>query len=299
MESLTVDWLRPIIWLTVLLILIDGVQAEATERPLVVTNCRVGLIRKASLAGARLGILSDVCVTEGDAVEAGQVIATLRDETARQVLAIATKEVSNTVDLRLQKKISELATVEYSKAFELNRSVPGGFSEIELKKLRLAAEKSVLQIEHADFQLQMAGLRRKEAEATLETYRITAPFSGVVLQVNKQPGEALAAGEAVMEIANFDRMRVEGFIPVESGNRIQRGAAVTVEVPGSEPNKVHRFEGRVKHIAPIIHEVSQKIRVWAEIENRGLLLKDGLPATMTISVSKSQSDEIASDQNRD
>lgn len=293
------DWLRIAASLAPFLILTASAIADTTEPPLVVNNCRVGLIRKASLAGARLGILNEVSVTEGDLVEAGQVIATLHDEPARQLLAIATREMSNTVDLRLQKKISELATVEYSKAIELNRNVPGGFSEIELKKLRLAAEKSVLQIEHADFMLQMAGLRKKEAEATLETYRIIAPFSGVVLQVNKQPGEALAAGEVIVEIANFERMRVEGFIPVEFSERIQRGAPVAVDVVASEPNRTYRFEGRIKHIAPIIHEVSQKIRIWAEVENRGLLLKDGLPATMTIKLSKSKADEIVSDRSRD
>lgn len=277
-----------------LLIFATSVGAESPEPPpLNVANCRVALIRRASLAGSRLGILRDISVAEGDLVENGQVVATLRDDAARHALAISQKEMANTVDFRLQQKISELATLEFSKAMELNRTIPGGFSEIDVKKLRLAAEKSVLQIEQADFLLQMAALRKKEAEVTLESYRITAPFSGVVLQVNKQPGEALGAGEVVAEIANFDTMRVEGFIPVAASGRIQRGAAVVIEVVGSEPRKTNRFEGRLMHIAPIVNEVSQEVRVWAEVKNRNHILKDGLPATMSITVLKGQSDEVA------
>lgn len=290
------DARRTLTWLGAVLIVAGRVDAEPPDQPLVVSNCRVALIRRASLAGARLGILQTVSVSEGDVVERGQVVATLRDEMARQTLAIAQLEMANTVELRLNKKISELATLEFSKAMELNRTIPGGVSEIDVKKLRLAAEKSVLQLEQADFLLQMAAIKTKEAEVALDSYRIVAPFAGVVLQVNKQPGEALGAGEVVVEIANFDTMRVEGFIPVASSGRVQRGAAVVVEVSGTEPQRISRFEGRVKHVAPIVNEVSQEVRVWAEIENRRGLLKDGLPATMRISTSKMENDDVAIDR---
>ena len=270
--------------------------AETPDQPLVVSNCRVALIRRASLAGSRLGILQSVSVSEGDLVERGQVIATLHDELPRQALAVAQMEMANTVELRLNRKISELATLEYSKAMELNRTIPGGVSEIDVKKLRLAAEKSLLQLEQADFVLQMAALKTGEAEVALDSYRIVAPFSGVVLQVSKQPGEALAAGEVVAEIANFDSMRVEGFIPVAASGRVHRGAAVVVDVSGAEPHRTSRFEGRLKHVAPIVNEVSQEVRVWAEVENRRNLLKDGLPATMRITMSRPQGDDVASER---
>ncbi|MBS0202269.1 MAG: efflux RND transporter periplasmic adaptor subunit [Planctomycetes bacterium] len=268
------------------------VDLSSTDRALVVSNCRVSLVRRAALAGSRLGILREVAVEEGDLVEAGQVVATLRDDQARQALAISQKEMSNNVELRLQRKVSELATLEFSKAMELNRSIPGGVSELDVKKLRLAAEKAILQIEQADYQLQMAALRTKDAEITLESYRITAPFSGVVLQVQKHPGEALGAGDVVAEIANFDTMRVGGFIPLAASNRIQRGAAVIVEVAAIDSQHPLQFEGRVTSIAPIVNEVSQEIRVWAEVENRNQILKDGMPATMRVAVTEDVAIEV-------
>ena len=100
----------------------------------------------------------------------------------------------------------------------------------------------------------------------------------------------------VVEIANFDTMRVEGFIPVASSHRIQRGDAVVVEVPGAEPQKQRRFEGQIKHIAPTINEVSQEVRVWAEVTNRRDLLKDGLPATMFIKSKREDANEVAAER---
>lgn len=273
-------------------------QAESPAGALVVANCRVGLAQRAALAGSRMGILREIAVAEGDQVEQGQVVAFLRDEQAQQALAIARKEMSNSVDVRLFTKISELATLEYSKAVELNRSVPGGFSELDLKKLRLAAEKSVLQIEQADFQQQMANLRKKEAEVILDSYRITAPFSGVVLQVQKQPGEAISSGEVVIEIANFDVMRVEGFVPVAISDKVRSGAPVVIEVNGLDPQKPTRLDGRIKFVSPVVNEVSQEVRVWAEVKNRNHLLKDGLPATMRIQLSDSKPDDVASEESR-
>ena len=287
---------RTIAWVGALLAITNSAFAEASE--LVVPNCRIALVRRAALASARLGILHEVSVSEGDTVELAQVVATLRAEQAEQALAIAEKEMSNNVELRLQKKISELATLEFSNAVELNRSFPGGVSGLDVKKLRLAAEKSVLQIEQADFQLQMAALRKKEAQITLDSYRIVAPFSGVVLQVNKQPGEALGTGEVVVEIANFDTMKIEGFIPVAASSRIQRGSPVIVEVSGVEPQRISRFEGRLTHIASIVNEVSQEVRVTAEVENRGSLLKDGLLATMRVKVSGKTAADVALEPTR-
>jgi RND family efflux transporter MFP subunit len=281
--------------LLVLLVIPLSARAESPESSMSVSNCRIALSQRAALAGSRMGILQDVDVSAGDLVEHGQVVATLRDDQAQQALAIAEKEMSNNVEVRLYQKISELATLEYSKAVELNRSIPGGFSELDIKKLRLAAEKSVLQIEQADFLRQMAALRKKEAEVVLESYRITAPFSGVVLQVHKQPGEAIGAGEVVVEVANFETMRVEGFIPVADSHKVRPGAKVMIEIAGIETQRKSRFEGRIKHISPIVNEVSQEVRVWAEVKNRHNLLKDGLPATMKIELQDTGSDEALSE----
>ena len=67
---------RTIAWVGALLAITNSAFAEASE--LVVPNCRIALVRRAALASARLGILHEVSVSEGDTVELAQVVATLR-----------------------------------------------------------------------------------------------------------------------------------------------------------------------------------------------------------------------------
>jgi multidrug efflux pump subunit AcrA (membrane-fusion protein) len=42
------------------------------------------------------------------------------------------------------------------------------------------------------------------------------------------------------------------------------------------------FEGKIVFVAPDMDPVSQLVRVWAKVKNRGNLLRQGLEARMTI-----------------
>lgn len=257
----------------------------AEEPGVHVPNCRVSVMQRAAVAGEKLGVLTEVLFREGEMVRKGDLVARLRDEAARQSLLIARKEAANEIDLRFAEKASELATLEYSKAAELNRDVPGGHSELEIRKLRLAAERAVLQIQQATFRLELADLRRREAEVALESFRITAPFDGVVLRVHKQLGEAVHPGDPLIEIGNFSVMRVEGFVSVPESLLLRKGNPVTVAVTGLDAKAEGQrpyFTGRVTFVDPVVNEVSQQVRVWAEVENREDLLRDGLTAVMRI-----------------
>ena len=48
----------------------------------------------------------------------------------------------------------------------------------------------------------------------------------------------------------------------------------------------------------MINEVSQEVRVWAEVTNRRDLLKDGLPATMFIKAKREEGNEVAAEHVR-
>ena len=74
---------RMITWIGVVLVFAACVDAAPPEHPLVVPNCRVVLIHRASLAGVRLGILKDVAVA---AVEPVTVEIIRGDKRAHEVV---------------------------------------------------------------------------------------------------------------------------------------------------------------------------------------------------------------------
>lgn len=259
--------------------------AGSGEPVLIVPACRVTLIDHVMLAGERSGVLDEVSVQAGDAIESGQVLASLRCRSARNALLIAEKEAGNDIEWRYARKAGELSRVEYEKAVQLNRDIPGSHSELDLQRLQLAAERSVLQAEEAAFHREVAAVRRDAARDELSAFQIMAPFDGVVLRVHKDAGEAIHEADDVLEVARFDRMRVEGNVRLADGWRVRVGQPVVVQVTVAEaelPVEDVSFRGRITFVDQRVHEVSQLVRVWAEIENPNGLLKDGLQAEMLI-----------------
>lgn len=216
----------------------------------------------------------------------------LRDDVPRAAYAAARAEAGNDVELRFASKAGELAQFEYDKALRLNSEIPGAKSESDVLKLKLEAERLSLQIEQARFKLDIAALRREEAGLLLKGYSVRAPFSGTVLQIHRKRGEALDSGGTVMEIANFDRLRVEGLVPLADSFAIQPGQPVSVriEIPDVDlPVEQSAYAGHVTFVDGAVQEISQMVRVWAEIENTDGLLKEGLPTVMQIPMAKASS----------
>ena len=254
------------------------------SEPFQVPQCRVRLMDEVQLASEQTGILEDLA-GEGRYVAGGSTVAQLRDQSVRASLAMAEREATNDIDVRFAGKASEHAQLKYIRAVEANRSAAGTVPELDLRELRLGAEKSLLQLEQAEHQFAMAGLKRDEIRILLETYRVAAPFDAFVSEVFRKPGEVVRAGEPILTLVNTARVRVEGFIALEDIERVWPGQPVEVIAdsgrPGSRPPELI-FPGRLAFVDVKVEPVSGKVRIWAEVLNRENRLRDGLTATMLI-----------------
>ena len=262
----------------------NGGGAAAPYRSITIPHCRVKLINDVQLAGERMGILAYVAA-EGTRIPAGETAAQIRDDLFRIGLQIAEQEAASDIEIRFAEKAGELAQLKYVRALDANKRAGGTVSELELKELRLDAERALLQLEQARQRFLIAGLRRDENRELLETCRIPAPFGAVVLQVYKRAGEVVREGEPILELANTDRVRIEGHLPVADLGRVQPGTRVEVilaELDGRPNASAVRFQGEIGFVDAKVEPVSRTVRVWADIENRGNLLRDGLTAVMII-----------------
>ena len=73
-------------------------------------------------------------------------------------------------------------------------------------------------------------LDRDLALAQLKTYRLRAPFDGIVTRRFKQKGEAIRQGDPVIELIDISRMKVEGRIPLAQAIRLRPGQNVRVQL---------------------------------------------------------------------
>jgi len=263
-----------------------------TSKSIRLIDCRIKLIDRVTLASDRPGIIAFVGATEGDAVKADQQIAGLRDEVAQARRSVAEREASNDIEVRYAKKAAQVAEADHQKALEVNLKLPnGGIPDIEVQRLKLAAERARLQIEQADNQLIIAGLNLEQAEAELMTYQIVAPFDSVVTMVHKSKGEAVRQGDPIVDLASTSRVRVEADVSVRDVWSIRRGDRVTVqlEIPEVDVDvERQEFEGKVIFIDVDVNPLTREVKVWAEVDNAGAVLREGLKARMTIHVGSPQ-----------
>jgi cobalt-zinc-cadmium efflux system membrane fusion protein len=113
---------------------------------------------------------------------------------------------------------------------------------------------------------------------------IRAPITGVVTKVNKNLGEQVAAGEAILEITNLDTVWVEAPI-FERDLRLVTGSGkasfTTAAWPGQE------FRGTLLDIGQVIDEQKRTAHVIFSVPNAGRALRIGMQADVRIEAGES------------
>ncbi|MEM9577560.1 MAG: efflux RND transporter periplasmic adaptor subunit [Pseudomonadota bacterium] len=195
--------------------------------------------REGTIASRISGTVEDVLVLEGAAVEAGDVIARLDTELleilARQAEAqMAEANAGITIaQSRLSRASNALARIEGLRdtaSFSSSRFDDAQSDFFQAQGLLAEAEARV-----------------KTAEATLAERRyqlaraeITAPFPGIVLEVDTNPGEFISSGASVVTLLDTGSIEIEASVPskyisvLEPGLQIdgftEAGDALTLEL---------------------------------------------------------------------
>src|SRR5262249_51379748 len=160
--------------------------------------------------------------------------------------------------------------IEYRKSAEANKKAAENqrglipVAIMELEKLKLAAEKSTLSIEHAVHELAINRLNADVARAELATFAVRAEFNGVVTRVFKKKGEAVRQGDPIVELINPDRVRIEGRIGLAHLRYATQGGSVRVRlsVPDLDlPEEQEEFYGNITFVDLVSDPVTHETRI--------------------------------------
>ncbi|MCI0406012.1 MAG: efflux RND transporter periplasmic adaptor subunit [candidate division Zixibacteria bacterium] len=110
---------------------------------------------------------------------------------------------------------------------------------------------------------------------------IYSPRSGIVVARNKLAGSYVAEGDIVYDIADLSAVWVWADIYEYEIAGVAIGTPVRVSSP-AYPGK--KFSGRISFVSPEVNKESRTIRVRAELENPGLLLKPGMYVDVDIKI---------------
>lgn len=211
-------------------------RAEATvggRRPVLNASGYVVARRQATVSSKITGKVVEVLIEEGMHVQEGQVLARLDDTNIRASLSLAQAqaEAARTALAETRARLEEaekqlarvaaLAAKDVASAAELDRA------EAEAKSLRARLEAQASQVTVAEREV---AVWQQQLEDTI----IRAPFSGVAIAKNAQPGEMISPISAgggftrtgIGTIVDMNSLEIEVDVNESFLNRVHPGQAV-------------------------------------------------------------------------
>lgn len=210
-----------------------------------------------TVSSAVQGILATVNVKEGDAVAAGDLLASLIDR-------VEVAEVDRFAKILEQKQFAAQGTQNLFR----DRVV----SEGEAIEKRI--ERDIAQLQH---QIALEQLDRR---------KIRSPITGLVVEKKKETGEAVDINEPVFHIVDISRVFLQVFIDAAEALRLRVGQTVSVSFPGYD---LPEHSGRIDFIDPRIDGASGLVRVKVLIENADRRFIAGMRGQVKLAASATSS----------
>lgn len=141
-------------------------------------------------------------------------------------------------------------------------------------------------IESAQAQIDLSRSAVDQARIQLGYARLTAPFDGVIISRNVEPGEVVTPGREVFTLSDLSLVYLKVFVDETDIGRVRPGQKVKVKID-SFPGKF--FSGNVAYISPeaeftpkIIQTKKERVKlvymVKVSLQNPRGELKTGMPA---------------------
>nr|WP_320009492.1 efflux RND transporter periplasmic adaptor subunit [uncultured Desulfobulbus sp.] len=249
------------------------VTAKSVERGLVestVSNTRAGTVKarnRADLTPPIGGQIATLNVRKADHVKAGQILLTLWNKDLEAEKRLAESEVvAAKATQRERCLLADLAERQARRQKDLMKTRSTSASNYDEAISAARAQRAACVAAQA--RLSVSQARVEAAKATLERTVLTAPFDGIVAEVNGEIGEYLTpsppgiATLPAIDLINMDSLYVAAPIDEIDAAQIRTGMAVRISLDAF-PKQF--FPGRVHSISPYVLEVAKQART-VEIE---------------------------------
>lgn len=227
--------------------IVDAIKGPVTKT--LSSSSTIEAEQSAEVLAKVSGIVTEVAVREGAAVEKDQVLARVDDEEKKLALEKA--------DLTLRKAEAEL-----------NRS-----------KLSLDEELiSRFDYEKAVFDRDLARTEKQIKELEYRYAVIRAPFAGRVTATEIVVGQTIQPGNHLITLADFRTLVVHLFLPEKDVFQLEPGQPVGLlpeALAGASTSEDVSFRGRVRDISPVVDPKTGTVKVTVEVLDRSADVRPG------------------------
>lgn len=238
----------------------------------IVANTRAGTVeacRRAKLSPSIGGQIAKLPVKEGDSVTAGQLLLELWNDDLVAQTVLAQSEVTSAESRAKSACLqAEVAQREADRQIKLRRS--GSASEEQADKTITRAQSLQAECKAARAVVETSRARVGVAKANLDRTRLTAPFSGIIAQINGELSEFVTPSPIgiptppAVDIVDISCFYVTAPIDEVDAAAIDVGlpAIISLDAFGDR-----HLSGRVRRIAPFVLDREKQARtVDVEVE---------------------------------
>ncbi len=186
---------------------------------------RLVATRQSAVAARIGGVVNEVSFEIGDTIAKGQALAVL--DTQRAMLAKRVAQASigvaeaeiNVADAKL--KLAEQAFERQELLLKSTAFSRSRYDDLKQEVVQARSERA-----RAQAQLQTAKSNDDQAAYELEHSTIRAPFAGIVVARQAQPGQYVAQGGAIATLLDVANLEVEADVPSRIATGLRRGQKV-------------------------------------------------------------------------
>lgn len=210
------------------------------------------------IASRTAGTVEEVGVRLGDRVSRGDLLLQIESDSLEAQLR------QQQASLAASRAQSLLAETQAQRSEQLaDRGISAAAN--------LETSRSNLEVQAANLEMQRAAVAA--AEIALRDTRVLAPFDGIIAARKAEPGQTVASGAVLFELADLSSMLATMNVPVARSVPLKPGQNVRLTVQGLPGRD---FAGRIEGIAPVASEGSRNSAVTVRVDNPDHILRGGM-----------------------
>jgi WD40 repeat protein/biotin carboxyl carrier protein len=173
---------------------------------------------------------------KGDRVKKGELVALVNPAVAvSKVASTLAKLEGSHAEWAAARNVRDTSKQIYDNYSDALRTVTGSIPKVDYFKARLDWVKGV-----EDEKVKMAAIGSaradlNEAATLLKMHEVRSSINGMVMVRYKNEGEAIKAGDPVVEIQGDDRLQVDGLLDIQEASKLRKGMEVVVEASRPQP----------------------------------------------------------------
>jgi membrane fusion protein (multidrug efflux system) len=261
---------------------LDPVREEVVAQQRDATG-QIVTLRRSVVATQEAGLVLQMDLEPGDAVEQGAVIARLDDDRAR--LELQRWEARLEADRALiQQREAEMARAERDLVRIEQLATRASAGESELDQARTDVQSRKAQLAEAQATLRTSEAELALARRALEDMTIRAPFDGSVVSKLTEEGQWVSQGAGLVTIVSLTQLEARADIPERSVGALQVGdRAIELKIPALGM----RLQGELIHIVPEADSLSRLFPIRIRVSDPQGRLRPGMSLTAVVPTGES------------